>query len=153
MKFLSLVLLVLIFFSFGSSQSGDLLTHSEALQALTDADITISSTGNCSDRNNRNCTSLEQIRQSTILGLILFKQSSSCQINVTGGTEVGHAKGTFSHSTGWKIDISLNTCVNDYITTNLQHIDDRADGSPQYQNIQDIYALEKNPPHWDILYK
>jgi hypothetical protein len=134
-------------------QSNDLLTHAEALESLKNVDITISSSGNCSDQNNPKCTSLEQIRRSTILGLMLFKQRSGCPINVTGGTEVGHTSGVFSHATGWKIDISINSCVDEFITSTFARIVDRTDGSPQYQNIQDIYAKEAKPPHWDILYK
>jgi len=53
------------------------------------AGITVSSSGRCSDRYRRSCTSLDQIRENTISGLIALKEASSCDnLVVTGGTEV-----------------------------------------------------------------
>ncbi len=52
------------------------------------AGITVYSSGGCSDRNIRSCTSLDQIRENTINGLITLKRFSGCGMVVTGGTEV-----------------------------------------------------------------
>ncbi len=68
-----------------------------------------------------------------------------------GGTETGHASGTYSHWNGYKLDISLNTCINNYITNSFTYIGLRGDGAKQYQaSSGNIYALEGN--HWDITF-
>lgn len=54
------------------------------------------STGGCSNRKITTCTSFENIRWGTVKGLIGFAESSGCDITVTGGTERGHASGTYS---------------------------------------------------------
>ena len=72
-------------------------------------------------------------------------------MNITGGTEVGHASGTYSHYNGYKVDTSITTCINSYITRNFTYIGLRGDGAPQYKSAAgNIYAKESN--HWDILY-
>lgn len=127
------------------------LTHAQALSRLQAAGIGISSSGNCSDRNNPSCTSLEQIRSETIDGIIAFKRSSGCPVTVTGGTETGHNSGTYSHWNGYKVDTGLTSCIGNYITGNYTYIGIRGDGAPQYRSpAGDIYAKESN--HWDILY-
>ncbi len=80
-----------------------------------------------------------------------LKTSSGCSITVTGGTETGHAGGTYSHSNGYKIDISLNTCINSYITKQFAYIGKRGDGAAQYKaSSGNLYAKEGN--HWDITF-
>ena len=54
--------------------------------------IAIDSTGKCSDRNNKNCTSFDGIRKNTIYSIIAFKKSSNCEIIIFGGSEVGCKK-------------------------------------------------------------
>ncbi|OXA39988.1 uncharacterized protein LOC110860957 [Folsomia candida] len=131
-------------------------THAVALQKIQAAGIGISSSGGCSDRNNPTCTSLENVNINTIDtgsgGITTFKSASGCAVTITGGTETGHASGTYSHWNGYKVDISLNTCVNNWITNTYTFIGNRpGDGAPQYQSAAgNIYARESN--HWDILY-
>ena len=50
--------------------------------------VGISSSGGCSDRNTPTCTSLEQIREITVNGIVTLKTASGCGLTVTGGTEV-----------------------------------------------------------------
>ncbi len=65
--------------------------------------------------------------------------------------ETGHAGGTYSHSNGYKIDISLNSCINSYVTTQFSYIGERGDGAAQYQASNgNIYAKEGD--HWDITF-
>src|SRR5919112_2171393 len=80
------------------------LTQAQAASQLSAAGITWSSSGGCTDRYNSTCTSFEQINQSTVSGVITLKRSSGCAINITGGTETGHASGTYSHWNGYKVD-------------------------------------------------
>lgn len=71
--------------------------NNEAAQILNNAGIRIESSGNCFDRNIGTCTSLEGIPKSTITKLVSIAQDfrqtcSTCDIAVTGGTEVGHSE-------------------------------------------------------------
>ncbi|CAE6461712.1 unnamed protein product [Rhizoctonia solani] len=112
------------------------------------AGVYASSTGGCTDRNNRRCTSYEGIWGTTVNGVIKLKQECRCAITITGGTEVGHAAGRYSHAKGHKVDFRLNSGLNDFITK-FKRINDRGDGSPQYESPGgNIYAKEGN--HWDV---
>src|SRR3954471_7859476 len=82
------------------------LTQSQAQSQLGSHGITHSSSGNCMTRSNPTCTSNAQINRATVSGAITLKSASGCSINITGGTEVGHASGTYSHYHGYKIDIT-----------------------------------------------
>ncbi|ODM95324.1 hypothetical protein Ocin01_11354 [Orchesella cincta] len=127
------------------------VTHAEALRRFQAVGVTVTSSGGCSDRNKPTCTSFDSARENTVAGLVTLKTASGCVINVTGGTETGHASGTYSHWNGYKADISLNTCINNYVTGHFAYIGVRGDGAPMYQSAAgNIYAKEGN--HWDILY-
>jgi hypothetical protein len=78
-------------------------TNAEAVAALQAAGISVTSTGNCSDQTNPQCTSLDGIPKSLIDKLIAVKADCGCTFHVTGGTEVGHA----THGPGLSaVDIS-----------------------------------------------
>lgn len=127
------------------------LTHSQAAAIFRAAGITWSSTGNCSDWNISTCTSFTNINDSTVYGVRTLKRASGCAINITGGTEVGHASGTYSHRNGYKVDISKYTCVGNYIHTYFTRIANRGDGAAQWRSGSgNIYADEGS--HWDITY-
>ncbi len=122
------------------------LSHSDATSRLRSSGITWSSSGGCSDRNNPTCTSFSQVNLSSIQGIQTLKSASGCAINVTGGTETGHASGTYSHWNGYKLDTSLSTCLNNYIQGNFTSIG----GSKWRSGSGNIYYKEGN--HWDITY-
>jgi len=127
------------------------MTHAQAAAIFSAAGITWSSSGNCSDWNNSTCTSFTNINDTTVYGVRTLKQSSGCAVNITGGTEVGHASGTYSHRNGYKVDISVYTCVSNYIRNTFTRIADRGDGAQQWRSgAGNIYANEGN--HWDITY-
>src|SRR3954453_17400365 len=127
------------------------LTQSQAASQLRSAGVTWSSSGNCTDRYNSTCTSFEQINQSTVSGVITLKNASGCSINITGGTETGHAGGTYSHWNGYKVDITHRTCIDGYIHNAFTRIGNRGDGYPQWQAASgNIYCDEGT--HWDITY-
>jgi hypothetical protein len=122
------------------------LTHAQATARLRAANITWSSSGNCSDRYNSTCTSFEQVNLSTIRGAETLKGASGCALNITGGTEVGHASGTYSHWNGYKLDYSTYSCIGNYIRTRFTYI-----GGNQWRSGSgNIYYLESN--HWDVTY-
>ena len=131
--------------------SGSKLTHAQATSQLRAAGISWSSSGNCSNRYNPHCTSFEQINSGTIGGIIAFKQANGCPVNITGGTEVGHASGTYSHYNGYKVDIGITACATNWITHHYTYIGIRSDGAHMYKSAAgNIYANEGS--HWDILY-
>jgi hypothetical protein len=127
------------------------MSHAQATSIFRAAGITWSSSGNCSDRNNPTCTSFSQINSATVYGVRTLRTSSGCAINLTGGTETGHASGTYSHWNGYKVDFSKYACVGNYIHNNFTRIADRGDGAKQWRSAAgNIYADEGN--HWDVLY-
>ncbi|MGW2021824.1 hypothetical protein [Streptomyces decoyicus] len=132
--------------------SGSKLTHAQAASKLRAAGITWTSSGRCSNRNNRRCTSFTRINSGTIKGIITFKRASRCAVTITGGTETGHASGRYSHWNGYKVDISPTGCVTRYIKHTYRYAGKRGDGAPMYKSpTGNIYARESS--HWDITYK
>lgn len=122
------------------------LTHAQATSRFRAAGITWSSSGNCSNRNNSTCTSFDQINLTTVQGAETLKRACGCALNITGGTETGHASGTFSHWNGYKLDYSPFSGVSNYITGNFTSI-----GGNQWRSGSgNIYFRESN--HWDVTY-
>jgi hypothetical protein len=120
----------------------DTLTNDQAVDLLDAANIRVQSTGNCSDRNNAACTSLDGVRRSTIDGIINFQRNSGADIIITGGTEVGQNLGIFSQGNGFKLDISRTNEVTDYLHNNFANTGTRADGAALYQDVDgNVYAL------------
>lgn len=67
--------------------------------------------------NSYERTSLNGLRQTTINGLIELKNSSGVSgLVITGGTEGGHAAGTYSHANGYKIDLGKNSNASNWNT-------------------------------------
>jgi hypothetical protein len=127
------------------------MTHAQATAIFSAAGITWSSSGNCSNRNNSTCTSFDQINDSTVYGVRTLRRASGCAIRITGGTETGHASGTYSHWNGYKVDVAITTCITNYVHNNFTRIANRGDGYPQWRSgAGNIYANEGN--HWDITY-
>jgi hypothetical protein len=127
------------------------LTDSQAASQLSASGITRVSTGGCTDRYVSTCTSYEQINQATVSGIKTFRSISGCAITITGGTETGHASGTYSHWNGYKVDVSPTTCVSSYITSHYSYSGTRSDGAALYTAPSgNVYARESN--HWDITY-
>jgi hypothetical protein len=109
------------------------------------------SSGGCTTRSNPTCTSFEGIRQATIDGGITLKRASGCALTITGGTEVGHASGTYSHYNGYKLDFSRTTCLTGWIHGTYTYIGLRSDGAPMYRAASgNIYADEGS--HWDVTF-
>jgi len=122
------------------------LSHSDAAGRLSAAGISVSSSGGCSDRNTPTCTSLEQVNLATIQGAATLKSASGCALTVTGGTETGHADGTYSHWNGYKLDIHMTSCVTNYVKGTFTSI-----GGGKWQSGSgNIYYDEGN--HWDVTF-
>lgn len=84
--------------------------------------------------------------------ITLKNAAGASSLVITGGTEVGHASGTFSHANGYKgqwrmvhrylsfavyafssVDVRHATIVDNYITNTFTRIADRSDGFPQWE--------------------
>jgi len=127
------------------------VTQAYAESVFSSNGITWSSSGNCTDRNNSTCTSFDGLRQDSVDGAVTLKNASGCALNITGGTEVGHASGTYSHYNGYKLDFSHYTCLTSYIHTRFTYIGLRGDGAPMYQAASgNVYADEGS--HWDVTF-
>ncbi|MCN9243412.1 hypothetical protein NGF19_21935 [Streptomyces sp. RY43-2] len=126
-------------------------SQSAAAGELRKAGVTWTSSGGCSNRNNSKCTSFEQINRTTVSGVIAFKRASHCAVTITGGTERGHAGGTYSHWNGYKVDVRVTSCVDRFVTK-FHYIGERhGDRARQYKSpAGNIYAREGS--HWDITY-
>ncbi|MET7464663.1 hypothetical protein [Nonomuraea sp. NPDC005501] len=128
------------------------MSHDLAAGFLEEAGMRYKSSGHCTNRQVFTCTSLESVRTGTISRIIELKEESDCRITVTGGTEVGHAPGRYSHGAGYKLDIAHNRCIDRYITDHYPRTETRGDGSPLYRSeAGTIFADE--PDHWDILFR
>lgn len=127
------------------------LSQAQADSLIRAAGIGVASSGGCTNRNNSTCTSFDQINDTTVNGIITLKRASGCAMTITGGTETGHASGTYSHWNGFKVDISFSTCIGNYIVNNFTYQGKRGDGAPLYKSAAgNLYAKESN--HWDITY-
>lgn len=127
------------------------VSHSDAAAQMRAAGIAISSSGGCSDRYTSTCTSLEGVRQTTLDGAKTLRSASGCALTITGGTETGHAGGTYSHWNGYKLDFSLTTCLNGYVTNTFTYVGQRSDGAALYRSgAGNEYAREGS--HWDVTF-
>ncbi|WP_406311333.1 hypothetical protein OHA77_21285 [Streptosporangium sp. NBC_01639] len=127
------------------------LGQTQAFQRLRNAGLRWKSSGGCTNRRLGHCTSLTAVRTATVNDVIDLKRESKCPVVITGGTEVGHAPGRYSHHRGYKLDIRPNRCISDYIMGGRSADGVRGDGAPFYRHAGTVYARE--PDHWDILFR
>ncbi|MDP2945848.1 MAG: pilin [bacterium] len=134
---------------------GATLSEQEARNNLQQAGITVNK-GACPSgvpytNVSGGCTSLENVKTSTIEGAIQLKSDCNCAIQITGGTELGHASGPASHASGNKLDFRPNSTLDQYIQNNYTDIGLRSDGARQYRASNGtIYAREGD--HWDATF-
>lgn len=136
----------------GGGDGGTLLTHGQASSLFRDAGgLTWSSSGNCSDRNNSSCTSFDGLRRGSADGAVALRAASNCALTITGGTETGHAAGTYSHANGYKLDFSPSSCLSSYITATFPSAGTRSDGAALYKAPNgNVFARERT--HWDVTF-
>ncbi|MEW1700960.1 hypothetical protein ACIQCR_34970 [Streptomyces sp. NPDC093249] len=135
----------------GEAHAADKISHATATSMFSSSGITWSSSGNCSNRNVATCTSFDQLNLATAQGAQTLRSASGCALNITGGTETGHASGTYSHWNGYKLDFGKATCVTNYVKNTFSYIGVRADGAPQWKSgAGNVYADEGN--HWDVTF-
>ncbi|MFI7707252.1 DNA-binding protein [Nonomuraea sp. NPDC049480] len=128
------------------------MSHITATGWLKSAGLRTSSTGNCTSKHMRHCTSLDKVRTGTIARIIELKRESRCPIMVTGGTEEGHAPGYYSHGNGYKLDITHNSCIDRYIIERHDKAGVRSDGARLYRSGSGTTFADEGD-HWDILFR
>lgn len=152
--------------------NGTTLPHRAGYAMVRLAGINVQGTNSVSaDPTRTDGTSFEGIRLNTVAGIIRFKRQSNLSITITGAAEDGHKGGlddaarTYSHDSGWKVDIDDNPTVDSYILNNYC-----TNGTPikytQYGTnfpgcgvntpSGEIFFDERGvtgAPHWDILYR
>lgn len=138
----------------GAGVGSDVVTsasasHQASAAKLSAAGISISSTGNCADKRNPQCTSLDGMKENTVDQAIAVKEACGCTVVVTGGTETGHAGGPTSHSAGYKIDLGVNTQLDAYIRS-LTPSGTRGSDARYKDRCGNEYVRETSPNHWDI---
>jgi Type IV secretion system pilin len=121
------------------------LAHAAAVAQLGDG-FEISSSGDCSDKTNSKCTSLDGVKDLTIQRIKELQQAVGEELMITGGTEDGHADGTYSHWNGYKIDLRPEEKLNSYITSNYESVG----GSKWKDGNGNVYYRHGPPDHWDI---
>ncbi|MFD5488881.1 peptidoglycan-binding protein [Streptomyces virginiae] len=139
--------------SSGSNGGGTstVLTHSQAAAIFNGAGIGWTSSGNCSNRNSTSCTSFDGLRRASADGAVALRRASNCALTITGGSETGHAGGTYSHWNGYKLDFSPTSCLSNYITGTFPRTGTRGDGAALYTAPSgNIYARESS--HWDVTF-
>ncbi|KAB5595607.1 putative effector protein [Ceratobasidium theobromae] len=132
-------------------RSGAHMTQAAAQAKLEAAGVYASSSGGCTSKSNPKCTSYDGILSGTVDNVITLKNACSCAITITGGTEVGHASGTYSHANGYKVDIRHASGIDEYVKSKFTKIGNRGDGYPQWKSAAgNIYCDEGT--HWDVTY-
>ncbi|MCX6813634.1 MAG: pilin [Candidatus Azambacteria bacterium] len=131
------------------------LSEQEARNEFTQNGITINKDACPSGVSYQNvsggCTSLNGIKISTEEEAIQLKKDCNCTIQVTGGTELGHAEGTTSHASGDKLDLKPNSALDQYIQNNFTPIGLRS-GDAQYR-APDGVIYTREGDHWDVTVK
>lgn len=142
MKLVISALAILAFATYANA-SGIPLTQAQAESRLIPAGILARSSGGCTDKSISTCCSYQGILSGTVAGIINLKRSSGVPaLVITGGTEVGHRNGAYSHTNGYKVDVRPSPQMDKYITSTFNQIEDRSDGYHQWQAPNgDIYCV------------
>ncbi len=107
------------------------------------------------------CTSLAGMQQSTINSTIGIKNAcdaasgGNCNVTVTGGTELGHESGEFSHETGYKVDLAPDPALDAYLNSLVGNLPPDTNSAPVVDaegNTIIVRHEDVGQPneHWDI---
>lgn len=124
-------------------------------QQLANAGVTINHDPCPPMSNGSGCTNVSGMRPTTVAQIIAIKSGcgSSCNVQVTGGTEPGHAPGIYSHSTGYKVDLALNQTLDAYLQS-MTSIGTRTGDNPGPAYTDKCIGSDnqyvKESTHWDI---
>lgn len=124
----------------------------EASALLRVAGLRWVSSGHCTRRSNRHCTSFDGLQPTTLDGVLRLREASRCGLVISGGTERGHAPGPYSHGAGYKLDVLPNRCINRYVRKHYHRVHTRGDGAALYR-AEDRSLFAREPSHWDITFR
>lgn len=96
-------------------------------------------------------TSLSNINQATIDEAVRIKRACGCAVTVTGGTESGHQTGTYSHASGYKIDLDDSPGLTNYVTSNYTYAGRRSGDNAAIYNAPNGVVYYREGDHWDVL--
>lgn len=121
-------------------------------QQLAQAGVSINHDPCPAGSDGQGCTNVAGMQAATVSQIINIANScgNGCSVIVTGGTEPGHASGTYSHGNGYKVDLSQsNSVLNSFLQT-LPLTGQRGgdSGGPIRSTCGNQYVQESN--HWDI---
>lgn len=102
-----------------SALPGDQYGNIDATSYLLDNGIAVSSSGNCNNRNDPTCTSLDGVKGEILNQVVRVADACpDCNIHVTAGTEMGHTNPC--HVSGTCVDINcVGGCSTEQINTIL----------------------------------
>ncbi len=84
--------------------SGSVYSHTTAVDVLNKLGVEVISSGNCTDRTNKSCTSLEGIQQTAFAEIVqTIEKCAGCNLQITAGTETGHSNSC--HVGGTCVDV------------------------------------------------
>lgn len=122
------------------------LTDAQARGIVTWLGVPVKSSGGCANRHVSSCTSLDTMTTGVVRQIATLKRASSCAMTITGGTETGHATGTYSHFNGYKVDLAMSSCLTAYIRAHATPI-----GGSKWYRTPTTYFNEVS--HWDLTVK
>lgn len=125
-----------------------------ARRALEGTGVTVKNA--CPPGTNTNCVNLSGIKPSTLQAIIDLKTTicPDAFVNITGGTEDGHASGEYSHDNGYKVDLSVSNSTDKCIISsgNFTKVGTRTGdhGGDMYQSKDGSACYVREGNHWDV---
>lgn len=113
---------------------------------LAAAGIDVWSSGGCTDRYRSSCTSLEGMRARTVEWILVLKAATGCDLLVTGGTEVGHAQGSYSHWNGYRVDFNASRCLSAHVRRHFTQV------APGVWQAASGNRYMDEGSHWDVTF-
>lgn len=137
-----------------SGTAGSAGNEQEVRQKFAMAGVTINHESCPSGSDGQGCTNVGGMLASTVNQVIAIKRAcgNSCSVQVTGGTEPGHASGSFSHGTGYKVDLHPTDELDTFIESVMLRGGVRGGGEPGPIFLDSCKQNQyvRADDHWDI---
>lgn len=112
----------------------------------------------CTGSSGSGCTNVAGMQEAAVQEIIALANAcgNGCVV-ITGGTEPGHAPGTYSHANGYKVDLRTTDALNNFIKGKMRQVGTRTGNEPgpiywdscgnpaQKSGNQYVFASD----HWD----
>lgn len=124
---------------------------------FTAAGVAINHAACPANSTGQGCTNVGGMQGATVQQIIALNGicGGKCGITVTGGSEPGHAKGTYSHGNGYKVDLRLGTPIDGIIAQQKYYVGQRTGDhpGPGYTDNCGQNQYVKESDHWDATIK